>query len=88
MKGKTCCVTGHRDLPQKEINHVKAALRREIDCAVADGFTRLTVLSPCCWVWYMIPNQRPTSCGCVMRTVIENVKSEYALSVSMRYSAP
>ena len=40
MKGKTCCVTGHRDLPQKEINHVKAALRREIDCAVADGFTR------------------------------------------------
>ncbi len=37
MKGKTCCVTGHRDLPQKEISHVKAALRREIDCAVADG---------------------------------------------------
>ena len=25
MEGKTCCVTGHRDLPQKEINHVKAA---------------------------------------------------------------
>ncbi len=23
MEGKTCCVTGHRDLPQKEINHVK-----------------------------------------------------------------
>ena len=23
MKGKTCCVTGHRDLPQKEINHVR-----------------------------------------------------------------
>ena len=21
MEGKTCCVTGHRDLPQKEINH-------------------------------------------------------------------
>ena len=40
MEGKTCCVTGHRDLPQKEINHVKAALRREIDSAVADGFTR------------------------------------------------
>ena len=30
MEGKTCCVTGHRDLPQKEINHVKTALRREI----------------------------------------------------------
>ena len=40
MEGKTCCVTGHRDLPQKEIGRVKAALRREIDCAVADGFTR------------------------------------------------
>ena len=40
MEGKTCCVTGHRNLPQKEINHVKAALRREIDSAVADGFTR------------------------------------------------
>ena len=40
MEGKTCCVTGHRDLPQKEINYVKTALRREIDSAVADGFTR------------------------------------------------
>ncbi len=40
MEGKTCCVTGHRNLPQKEINHVKTALRREIDSAVADGFTR------------------------------------------------
>ena len=30
MEGKTCCVSGHRDLPQKEINHVKAALRREM----------------------------------------------------------
>ena len=38
MQKKTCCVTGHRDLPQKEINRVKAALRREIEKAVADGF--------------------------------------------------
>ena len=30
MEGKTCCVTGHRDLPQKEIGRVKAALRREM----------------------------------------------------------
>lgn len=37
MIEKTCCVTGHRDIPQKEMNHVRAALRREIDCAVADG---------------------------------------------------
>ena len=40
MEGKTCCVTRHRDLPQKEIGRVKTALRREIDSAVADGFTR------------------------------------------------
>lgn len=39
MRKKTCCVTGHRDLPQKEINYVKAALGREIDRAVADGYT-------------------------------------------------
>lgn len=39
MSVKVCCVTGHRDLPQKEINRVKAALRREIEKAVTDGFT-------------------------------------------------
>ena len=43
MIEKTCCVTGHRDIPQKEMNHVRAALRREIDCAVADGYTCFTV---------------------------------------------
>lgn len=40
MQKKTCCVTGHRDLPQKEINRIKAALRKEIEKAVADGFIR------------------------------------------------
>lgn len=39
MKKKTCCVTGHRDLPQNQINYVKAALLHEIEKAVADGFT-------------------------------------------------
>ena len=39
MQKKTCCVTGHRDLPQKEINRVKEALRKEIERAIADGFT-------------------------------------------------
>ena len=39
MKGKTCCVTGHRDLPQNEIKKIKAALKHEIDAAVTDGFT-------------------------------------------------
>lgn len=40
MEGKTCCVTGHRDIPQKEINHIKAELRRELEKAISDGFTR------------------------------------------------
>ena len=39
MEGKTCCVTGHRDIPAEETAHVKAALRREIEKAVNDGFT-------------------------------------------------
>lgn len=39
MEKKICCVTGHRDLPQNQINYVKAALMREIEKAVADGFT-------------------------------------------------
>ena len=38
MEKKTCCVTGHRDIPAREINQVKAALRREIEKAVVDGF--------------------------------------------------
>ena len=38
MKGQTCCVTGHRDLPHNEINKIKAALEHEIDAAVTDGF--------------------------------------------------
>ena len=40
MGKKTCCVTGHRDIPAREINRVKAALRREIEKAVTDGFAR------------------------------------------------
>ena len=39
MEGKTCCVTGHRDIPADETAHVKVALRREIGKAVNDGFT-------------------------------------------------
>ena len=39
MEGKTCCVTGHRDVPQKEINHIKTELQREVEKAVSDGFT-------------------------------------------------
>ena len=39
MEKKTCCVTGHRDLPQNQINYVKASLLREIEKAITDGFT-------------------------------------------------
>ena len=39
MQKKTYCVTGHRDLPQKENNRVKAALLKEVEKAVTDGFT-------------------------------------------------
>ena len=39
MKGKTCCITGHRDVPDQEINSIKKALNQEIKKAVKDGFT-------------------------------------------------
>jgi uncharacterized phage-like protein YoqJ len=39
MEEKTCCVTGHRDIPADETAHVKKVLRREIEKAVNDGFT-------------------------------------------------
>lgn len=38
MKGKTCCITGHRDMPDKEIGSIKKALHQEIKKAVKDGF--------------------------------------------------
>lgn len=37
---KTCCVTGHRDIPAEQVEEVKRALRREIEKAIVDGFTR------------------------------------------------
>lgn len=36
---KTCCVTGHRDILDEQIDNVKYALRREIIKAVSDGYT-------------------------------------------------
>lgn len=36
---KTCCVTGHRDIPAEQTEHIKYALRREIIKAVSDGYT-------------------------------------------------
>lgn len=40
MEGKTCCVTGHRDIPADKLGYVEQELRRELTEAVADGYTR------------------------------------------------
>ena len=39
MVGKTCCVTGHRDIPQDKRAYVEAEFKREVLSAVADGYT-------------------------------------------------
>lgn len=36
---KTCCVTGIREIPREKTEYVKQELRREIEQAIADGFT-------------------------------------------------
>ena len=40
MVRKTCCVTGHRDIPADKLGYVEQELRRELAEAVADGYTR------------------------------------------------
>ncbi len=40
MGEKACCVTGHRDIPADQLEHVREGLRREIGQAVKDGYTR------------------------------------------------
>lgn len=39
MIGKTCCVTGHREIRDSLVDEVKRQLRIEVDIAIADGFT-------------------------------------------------
>lgn len=39
MKEKTCCVTGHRDIPADRLPQVRQVLAKEIDRAIEDGFT-------------------------------------------------
>lgn len=39
MNEKTCCVTGHRDIPVGRITYVEQELRHEILAAIADGYT-------------------------------------------------
>lgn len=40
MNEKTCCVTGHREIPEDKLAYVRAGLEREIRAAIADGYTR------------------------------------------------
>ncbi len=39
MQGKTCCATGHRDIPAEQLGHIKRSLELEVDRAISDGFT-------------------------------------------------
>jgi|LSQX01.3.fsa_nt_gb uncharacterized phage-like protein YoqJ len=36
---KFCCVTGPREIPMEKTKYIRQALRREIEQAIADGFT-------------------------------------------------
>ena len=40
MEEKTCCVTGHRDIPDEQMAYVKEGLRRAVEQAIQDGYTR------------------------------------------------
>ena len=40
MAEKTCCVTGHRDIPEDRIAYVEQELRREVLAAIQDRYTR------------------------------------------------
>ena len=40
MGEKTCCVTGHRDVPVGMEQYVEEALRKEVLVAIAAGYTR------------------------------------------------
>lgn len=38
-KIKTCCVTGHRDIPAEQADRIRELLRQEILVAIGDGYT-------------------------------------------------
>lgn len=40
MIEKTCCVTGHRQIPADKLAYVHMELKKAIMSAVADGYTR------------------------------------------------
>lgn len=39
MESKTCCITGHRDIPADKWAYVEDELRREVLAAIEDGYT-------------------------------------------------
>lgn len=39
MQEKTCCVTGHRNIPAEQLSPIKNALEQAVDRAIRDGFT-------------------------------------------------
>lgn len=39
MSKKTCCVTGHRHIPEDKLGYVKERLKEQIEVAIADGYT-------------------------------------------------
>lgn len=38
LESKTCCVTGHRDIPGEQVGYVRQELRREVERAIEDGY--------------------------------------------------
>lgn len=40
MNEKTCCFTGHREIPEDKSAYVEAMLRKAVDEAIEDGYTR------------------------------------------------
>ena len=40
MIAKTCCVTGHREIPADKLAYVEAELIKSVVAAVDDGYTR------------------------------------------------
>ena len=40
MIEKTCCVTGHREIPENRIDYVKQELQKQVVSAIEEGYTR------------------------------------------------
>lgn len=43
LKNKTCCFTGHRKLPEKNIKKIEARLEKEIEELIKSGFCYFAV---------------------------------------------